>query len=58
MPVDAELTLPPAGLPEPEVWEGSVLDATEGIRFHGNSIADCQAVLLHFLQSLAISTHD
>lgn len=27
------------------VWEGSVLDANEGIRFHGKSIADCQAVL-------------
>ena len=27
------------------LWEGSVLDANEGIRFHGKSIADCQAVL-------------
>ena len=27
------------------VWEGSVLDANEGIRFHGKSIADCQALL-------------
>ncbi|KAK4692538.1 citrate synthase, partial [Lecanoromycetidae sp. Uapishka_2] len=27
------------------VWEGSVLDANEGIRFHGKSIADCQEVL-------------
>ena len=27
------------------VWEGSVLDANEGIRFHGKSIADCQAAL-------------
>lgn len=27
------------------VWEGSVLDADEGIRFHGRSIADCQEVL-------------
>lgn len=27
------------------VWEGSVLDANEGIRFHGKSIADCQQVL-------------
>ncbi|KAK5076077.1 citrate synthase [Lithohypha guttulata] len=24
------------------VWEGSVLDADEGIRFHGKTIADCQ----------------
>lgn len=24
------------------VWEGSVLDANEGIRFHGRTIADCQ----------------
>ena len=24
------------------VWEGSVLDANEGIRFHGRSIKDCQ----------------
>jgi citrate synthase len=24
------------------VWEGSVLDADEGIRFHGRTIADCQ----------------
>ena len=24
------------------VWEGSVLDANEGIRFHGKSISDCQ----------------
>jgi len=27
------------------VWEGSVLDANEGIRFHGKTIKDCQAVL-------------
>ncbi|KAL6722076.1 citrate synthase [Lecanora helva] len=27
------------------VWEGSVLDADEGIRFHGRSIADCQKAL-------------
>jgi len=27
------------------VWEGSVLDANEGIRFHGKRIADCQDVL-------------
>jgi citrate synthase len=27
------------------VWEGSVLDADEGIRFHGKTIADCQKVL-------------
>lgn len=27
------------------VWEGSVLDANEGIRFHGHSIADCQFLL-------------
>lgn len=27
------------------VWEGSVLDANEGIRFHGKTIEDCQAVL-------------
>ncbi|KAL8790412.1 MAG: hypothetical protein Q9195_006369 [Heterodermia aff. obscurata] len=27
------------------VWEGSVLDANEGIRFHGHSIADCQSLL-------------
>lgn len=27
------------------VWEGSQLDANEGIRFHGKTIADCQAVL-------------
>jgi citrate synthase len=27
------------------LWEGSVLDANEGIRFHGKSIADCQKVL-------------
>ena len=27
------------------VWEGSVLDADEGIRFQGKSIADCQEVL-------------
>ena len=24
------------------VWEGSVLDANEGIRFHGKTIKDCQ----------------
>lgn len=27
------------------VWEGSVLDANEGIRFHGRTIKDCQEVL-------------
>ncbi|RMZ88528.1 hypothetical protein DV736_g4246, partial [Chaetothyriales sp. CBS 134916] len=27
------------------VWEGSVLDANEGIRFHGKTIADCQREL-------------
>jgi citrate synthase len=27
------------------VWEGSVLDANEGIRFHGKTIKDCQEVL-------------
>lgn len=27
------------------LWEGSVLDATEGIRFHGKSIKECQAIL-------------
>ncbi|KAI4242359.1 MAG: hypothetical protein L6R40_004088 [Gallowayella cf. fulva] len=27
------------------VWEGSVLDPNEGIRFHGKTIADCQQVL-------------
>ena len=27
------------------VWEGSVLDADEGIRFHGRKIKDCQAEL-------------
>jgi citrate synthase len=27
------------------VWEGSVLDADEGIRFHGKTIADCQKEL-------------
>ncbi|KIX93937.1 2-methylcitrate synthase, mitochondrial [Fonsecaea multimorphosa CBS 102226] len=27
------------------VWEGSVLDANEGIRFHGRTIADCQKEL-------------
>lgn len=27
------------------VWEGSVLDANEGIRFHGKTIEDCQNVL-------------
>ena len=27
------------------VWEGSVLDADEGIRFHGKTIADCQREL-------------
>lgn len=26
-------------------WEGSVLDANEGIRFHGRTIEDCQKVL-------------
>ncbi|KAJ8865464.1 hypothetical protein PR048_033792 [Dryococelus australis] len=27
------------------VWEGSHLDANEGIRFHGKTIADCQRIL-------------
>src|SRR5580704_4159608 len=27
------------------VWEGSVLDADEGIRFHGRTITDCQKEL-------------
>ncbi|KAG0642448.1 citrate synthase-like protein [Tuber brumale] len=27
------------------LWEGSVLDANEGIRFHGKTIKDCQKVL-------------
>lgn len=27
------------------VWEGSVLDANEGIRFHGKTIKECQEVL-------------
>lgn len=27
------------------IWEGSVLDADEGIRFHGHSITDCQRLL-------------
>ncbi|KAI9688921.1 MAG: hypothetical protein M1820_010211, partial [Bogoriella megaspora] len=27
------------------VWEGSVLDANEGIRFHGRTIKDCQSQL-------------
>jgi citrate synthase len=27
------------------LWEGSVLDANEGIRFHGKTIKDCQQVL-------------
>ena len=27
------------------VWEGSVLDANEGIRFHGKTIVDCQRIL-------------
>ncbi|PNY28525.1 Citrate synthase, partial [Tolypocladium capitatum] len=27
------------------VWEGSVLDADDGIRFHGRTIKDCQAAL-------------
>lgn len=27
------------------VWEGSVLDANEGIRFHGKTIAECQQLL-------------
>lgn len=27
------------------VWEGSVLDANEGIRFHGRTIAECQKEL-------------
>ena len=47
MSVDVELAALPAGLLEPEVWERSVLDANEGIRFHGKSIADRQAVLLY-----------
>ena len=27
------------------IWEGSVLDASEGIRFHGKTIEECQNVL-------------
>lgn len=27
------------------LWEGSVLDANEGIRFHGRTIAECQKLL-------------
>lgn len=27
------------------VWEGSVLDPNEGIRFHGKTIAECQQIL-------------
>ena len=27
------------------LWEGSVLDANEGIRFHGRTISDCQRTL-------------
>lgn len=27
------------------VWQGSVLDANEGIRFHGHTIADCNRLL-------------
>jgi citrate synthase len=27
------------------LWEGSVLDADEGIRFHGKTIKDCQQIL-------------
>src|ERR1700761_9031360 len=27
------------------VWEGSVLDANEGIRFHGRTIKECQKEL-------------
>ncbi|KAL0636092.1 citrate synthase [Maublancomyces gigas] len=27
------------------LWEGSVLDANEGIRFHGRTIKECQAIL-------------
>ena len=27
------------------LWEGSVLDANEGIRFHGHTIQDCQRLL-------------
>lgn len=27
------------------LWEGSVLDADEGIRFHGKTIAECQDIL-------------
>ncbi|KAI5799508.1 citrate synthase-like protein, partial [Pyronema domesticum] len=27
------------------LWEGSVLDANEGIRFHGKTIKDCQKIL-------------
>ena len=27
------------------VWEGSVLDADEGIRFHGKTIKECQRIL-------------
>lgn len=32
------------------VWEGSVLDANEGIRFHGKTIKDCQKILPKGLQ--------
>ncbi|KAH0613866.1 uncharacterized protein H6S33_005752 [Morchella sextelata] len=27
------------------IWEGSVLDANEGIRFHGKTIKECQSIL-------------
>jgi citrate synthase len=27
------------------LWEGSVLDANEGIRFHGKTIKECQKIL-------------
>lgn len=27
------------------LWEGSVLDANEGIRFHGKTIRECQEIL-------------
>ena len=27
------------------IWEGSVLDPEEGIRFHGKTISECQEIL-------------
>lgn len=43
MPICSHLTLL-RGL-KAMVWEGSVLDADEGIRFHGRTIKDCQQLL-------------